>query len=169
MTTYQYTDDTNTVVQVIADDGVSRESMLAAVLPKGTEILPADQPSIDSLKRSAKADIDAAAGTARSRYITVAPGQEATYLLKSRQARDYQVAGYMGSVPELVQSEMDAAGDATPQAATDRILAEEAAWVTLAATIERQRRAGKIAVDAAADEAAVYAARDATIAALSAV
>jgi hypothetical protein len=40
--TYQYTDATNTVAHVIDEDGLSRMSMLASVLPEGVDILPAD-------------------------------------------------------------------------------------------------------------------------------
>lgn len=112
--------------------------------------------------------IDTAAGTARSRYITTVPGQEATYLIKAQQARDYQAAGYAGPVPSLVQAEADATGEAA-QLACDRILAEEAAWVAKAAQIETARRRGKIAAQAAADVAAVEAARDAAIADLAAL
>lgn len=42
MTTYKFTDPTNTVVHVIDADGVSRSSMLAAALPDGVNVLPAD-------------------------------------------------------------------------------------------------------------------------------
>jgi hypothetical protein len=36
--TYRYTDESNTVVHVIDEDGISRMSMLASVLPEGTVI-----------------------------------------------------------------------------------------------------------------------------------
>lgn len=45
MTTYKYTDATNTVVHVIDDDGISRSSMLASLVPEGESIIPADPPS----------------------------------------------------------------------------------------------------------------------------
>ena len=38
MKTYRYTDESNTVVHVIDEDGISRMSMLASVLPEGTVI-----------------------------------------------------------------------------------------------------------------------------------
>jgi hypothetical protein len=44
VTTYKYTDATNTVVHVIDEDGVSRMSMAASALPVGTEVQPADPP-----------------------------------------------------------------------------------------------------------------------------
>lgn len=40
MTTYRYTDATNTVAHIIDADGVSRSSMLASALPEGVEVLP---------------------------------------------------------------------------------------------------------------------------------
>ena len=40
MTTYQYTSPENTVVAVIDDDGISRSSCIASILPEGTVIEP---------------------------------------------------------------------------------------------------------------------------------
>lgn len=42
MITYKYTDNTQSVVHVIDDDGVSRSSMLTSTLPAGATVLPAD-------------------------------------------------------------------------------------------------------------------------------
>lgn len=125
-------------------------------------------PDLGDVKAAALATIDTAAGAARGRYITTVPGQEATYLIKAQQARDYQAAGYAGTVPALVQAEADATGE-TPQAACDRILAEEAAWIGKAAQIETARRRGKITAQAAADVAGTESARDAAIAELAAL
>lgn len=44
MTTYKYTDATNTVVHVIDDDGISRSSCLASILPEGAVIEPYVEP-----------------------------------------------------------------------------------------------------------------------------
>ena len=47
MKTYKYTDSTHAVVHVIDEDGTSHASMLAACVPAGAEILPADtQPPV---------------------------------------------------------------------------------------------------------------------------
>ncbi len=56
MKTYKYTDAANTVVHVIDADGISRMSMLASVLPEGTEVQPADpppsvQPAVDPVEK----------------------------------------------------------------------------------------------------------------------
>lgn len=125
-------------------------------------------PTLDQVKAAALAAIDAEAGRARARYITVAPGQEATYILKAQQAAAFKAGGYAGAAPGLVQAEMDATG-ATAQQAADDILAQEAAWAFKAAQIESARRRGKVAAGNAADAAAVEAARAAAIAELGAL
>ena len=58
MKTYKYIDATNTVVHVIDEDGISRMSMMASVLPEGTAVLPADPPPApdhSALRRAAYA------------------------------------------------------------------------------------------------------------------
>lgn len=125
-------------------------------------------PSLAEVKTAALTAIDATAGAARARYITIAPGQEATYLLKSAQATAFKAGGYVGPPPGLVQAEVDATG-ATPQQAADAILVQQAAWEIKAAQIESARRRGKVAAGAAAEAAAVDAARDATLAELAAL
>lgn len=161
-------------VEITADE----HAALLAGQSAGKRIIPdasgrpilADPPAplLADVRAAALVAIDTAAGTARTRYITTVPGQEATYLIKAQQARDYQAAGHTGPVPALVQSEADATGE-TPQLACGRILAEESAWVAKAAQIETARRRGKIAAQAAADVPAVEAARDAAIAELAAL
>jgi hypothetical protein len=68
MTTYKYTDATNTVVHVIDEDGISRMSMLASALPADTVIDPADPTTeapaldpVDKLKAFLAANPDVAA------------------------------------------------------------------------------------------------------------
>lgn len=110
----------------------------------------ADVESFDPLpdtKSVAKAFIDDAAGRARARYITTVQGQEATYLLKRDAAKAYQAAGYTGAVPEMIKLEADAVGK-TYQVLADEILAQSAAWESLAAMIESLRMVAKAAIDA---------------------
>lgn len=123
---------------------------------------------LDQVKTNALIGIDVEAGRARARYITVAPGQEATYILKAQQAAAFKAGGYVGAVPGLVQAEVDATG-ATAQQAADAILVQEAAWAVKAAQIESARRRGKVAAGNAADAAAVEAAQAAAIAELGAL
>lgn len=132
-------------------------------------LLDSPAPTLAEVKSRALATIDATAGAARARYITVAAGQEATYLMKGQHARDYAAAGYSGTVPLLIAAEQAAAGDANAQAAADRIIAEESAWVAKAAQIEQERRTRKIAVAAAPDVPSVDAITAAAKAALDAM
>jgi len=127
-------------------------------------------PPYADLKATARAIIDNEAGIKRNIYITSVPGQEATYIYKAQQCQAFKDAGYPGDVTPypLVEAERDATGD-TAQVAADAILAEEAAWMVLAKQIEKERRGGKIAVDAAVDVAGIDSARDAAIAAIQAI
>lgn len=125
-------------------------------------------PTLDQVQAAVLAAIDAAAGAARARYITISPGQEATYLLKAAQAEAFKSAGYIGAVPGLVQAEIDATG-ATAQQGTDAILAQQVAWEYKAAQIESARRRGKVAVGNAGDAAAVEVAKAAAIIELAAL
>jgi hypothetical protein len=109
--------------------------------------------------------IDAKAGFIRSKFITIAPGQEATYILKAQQARAFALAGFVGPVPGLIAAEMAATGlDA--QTVTTRIQAEESAWAMLAGGIENIRRSGKVAVQSAPSDEVALAAFNSTINAL---
>lgn len=96
-------------------------------------------------KQEMLAHIDAKAGAVRACYITIAPGQEATYLLKSQQAKAFALAGFAGPVPGLIQAEITATG-LTAQAVTTQIMAEESAWAYLAGQIESIRRSSKQAI-----------------------
>lgn len=128
---------------------------------------------------AANAAIDNQAGLTRLKYITDVAGQSETYLSKATDAINYKAAAYpfasIASYP-MVQAEGKAIYGATPtptaaqyQAAADGILTQQAQWIQLAAAIEQQRRAGKIAVGAASTVAAVQAAQQAAIAALAAL
>lgn len=58
MTTYKYTDVTNTVVHVIDDDGISRSSMLATLVPDN-EAIEAYVPTTAELNAPIYAQLDA--------------------------------------------------------------------------------------------------------------
>ena len=109
--------------------------------------------------------IDAAAGAARARYITVAPGQEATYMQKTMGATAYKAAGYAGDVPLMIQAEADAVG-CTAQEAADQILAQAAAWMVKGSQIECVRRSWKLTVAASDDRLADCAEAEAELGAL---
>jgi len=98
--------------------------------------------------------IDDAAGEARARFITTAPGQESVYQLKREHALAYAAAGYTGDVPAMVAAEAAAQG-ITEEAAADFILATAEQWIAVAAQVEQLRQAGKTAVRAAGTAAEI--------------
>jgi len=122
-------------------------------------------------KHVAKIEIDNMAEIVRLKYITAGFGQSMTYQEKAAEAQEYKDAGYptiTGSEYPWVKAEMDATGD-NGQTAADDILAQRAAWVAIGTVIERERRLGKINVDAAGDESAVTTAKDAALVTLGAL
>ena len=129
-----------------------------------------DSRALDDLKDQAKVDIDNHAGTIRSKYITVAPGQEMTYMEKSEEAADFVTAGYPVDTSNypFIQAEMDATG-LTKEQAADGILAQKSAWIVVGATIEKTRLSGKAQVDAAVDQDGVNTAVTNTKALLDAI
>lgn len=135
------------------------------VVPIAPEVIAAN---LANLKAEAARSIDSAAGVARSKYITVSPGQEGTYLMKMQRAREFVTANYQGPVPILVQAEVDATG-VTPQQACADILAQEAAWEYKAGQIETARRKGKELVKAATTAADVLSHRNAALVELEAL
>jgi len=92
----------------------------------------------------AHARIDNAAGEARARYITVAPGQDAVYALKKEQAESYKAEGYPVDTTKylLIQAEANAMASSTT-VACDYILATANQWMQLAAAIEQIRQSAK--------------------------
>ena len=98
--------------------------------------------------------VDVAAGEARARYITIAPGQDIVYELKRVQATAYKAAGYPADMTNypLIEAEQLARGG-TAQDAADFILSKSAAWQQLAASIELLRQGAK--VNMAADTTSV--------------
>lgn len=124
--------------------------------------------------------IDAKAEEVRKRYLTSCPLQGATYISKEADARAYKAAGYPTPFNEFtyqyVWAEMIANGDATAQIAADRIIYEADLYNNGTALvkgkgplIEKERRAAKIAIAAAADKTALDAALAAGISALDAL
>ena len=140
-----------------------------------TVTIPAVARDLALLKQEATAAVNEAAGRARLKYITAAPGQETTYQLKLQQAQACQAAGYPpddgtnyspGGSYGLIGAEMLANGWTDPKQAADFILNTAALWQVKAAHIEAERRKGVVAIGAAADGPAALAARDAAVAAL---
>lgn len=108
--------------------------------------------TLEEHKANAALIVDDYAGTTRSRFITVAPGQEMTYQEKAEEAADYVTAGYPADTSNFpfVAAEIAATGKPKEQAADD-ILAQKSAWIVVGAQIERIRLGGKVQIDAAAN------------------
>jgi hypothetical protein len=105
---------------------------------------------IDAARTKAKADIDAAAGEARARHITVTPGQAETYFAKAAEARAYLDAGSPVDLEAWPWIAADAAAFGVSGAtAANSILANRDAWTQLGAHIEEVRLRAKAAVNAA--------------------
>lgn len=152
---------TDTVISTTVESPAPVDAVELAEIPP---------PPLTQIKAAAASAIDSAAGAARARYITIAPGQEATYQIKAEQAAAYKSAGYPADASPwaLIDLEAQATGS-TPRNTADLVLATRDAWVQIAAQIEAARIGGKQAVAQAADGAAVDAARDVTLATLEAI
>lgn len=121
-------------------------------------------------KSAAKLRVDVAAEHARKRYLTSGSGQAMTYLRKETEAQAYKDAGYpaVGEDYPWIKAEMDATGN-TGQECADNILSQSSAWLTIGTNIEKERRKGKLNIDAENDVADVNEARDEAIAVLDAI
>ncbi|MNK27653.1 hypothetical protein D3C87_460150 [compost metagenome] len=125
-------------------------------------------PALSEYQASIQKAIDEDAETLRSIYITATPGQVATYIMKYNDAVAFKTANYTGTVPGLIQAEMDAT-DTSAQVSTDDIIAQYTAWNMLAGAIEKVRRTAKVAVTEATTLAAVDAARTGATAGFAAI
>lgn len=149
---------------VISFDGDTYESIslnnedILVVLPKAQLDLDITTEYINQMLSF----IDAYAGKVRACYITVAPGQEATYMYKEQQAKDFIAANYSGAVPSLIDAEICATG-ATAQVVCDTILATAASWQYLAGIIEKIRRTAKIQISQTTDLVVAKAILDSSI------
>ena len=113
--------------------------------------------AVDDARAWAVAEIDAAAASARGRFITTTAGQDATYRAKYEEAARYIAAGYpadMSAYP-WVAAESGRSGMA-PRAAADRIKQRGDVWNRVVGpAIEGCRIAGKSSVAAVTTVAAV--------------
>lgn len=105
--------------------------------------------TLEAAKAGALELIDRCAGSARLKYITEVPGQAGTYIVKAEQAQAFIDAGGEGDPPPYVQAEADATGLTLLEAA-QYIAGVAALWSEqLGPAIERERRRGKVNVQAA--------------------
>ena len=116
--------------------------------------------------------IDAAAGRARSRYITTSPGQDATYTVKYAEALDYIAAGYPSDLSPypFIAGESQPNTWMTPTQAATRIATIGGYWrEVIGPAIEAARINGKDALDSLTDPAAIDAHVAAVVANLDAI
>lgn len=120
---------------------------------------------LEKAKATALAAIDAAAGETRSRFITVVPGQESTYLAKAAEAALY-LKDPTGRVGGFLAAEARATGLPVLEAAA--VVAElTAAWGgVIGPRIEEIRRRGKLQVEGSLDRLQVDAVLQKTLAEL---
>jgi hypothetical protein len=128
--------------------------------------------SIGAQRALATLAIDAAAGEARGRFQTLALGQDMTYSTKLAQAQAYVAAHAEDAgadVPAYVAAEVAAVGGTALQAAQAIVAAADAFHSGPGPQIEQARRAGKLAVAAAATRQAIEAATAGALQALQAI
>ena len=153
--------------QAWLDAGTDETPHIPAPMPVPAPVTAADE----AYKREARRQIDEAAGRARARYITVAPGQDATYQAKYLQALSYVAAGYPAAATPYpwIASEAAATGLTVTQTA-DRIKALGDAWAgVIGPAIEGARIAGKDALEPLTTRAEVQSAVAAARATLGAI
>lgn len=126
--------------------------------PSLSWVLPAS--AVLHARAQGAATIDAAAGRARSRYITTVPGQGETYTAKYQEALAYIAAGYPADLTPypFVSGESQPNTWMTPIQAATRIATLGGYWrEVIGPAIEAARINGKDALDALGDVAAIDA------------
>lgn len=109
-----------------------------------------DAAALNAYKAQGKGAIDIAAGQARGRYITTAPGQDATYAVKYAEAKAYRDAGYPPDLTAYpyITGESSPNAPRTAQEAADRIISLGDSWSgVIGPAIEATRINGKDALD----------------------
>jgi hypothetical protein len=111
------------------------------------DIQPFD--SVDAAKEWAVGEIDAAAGIARSAYLTSITGQDAIYSAKLTEAKRYAAAGYPDALDDYhwIREESAATG-ISPKDTADTIITSGSRWnENVGPTIEGLRIGGKLALN----------------------
>ncbi|MFK0330912.1 hypothetical protein ACIQUB_07290 [Rhizobium sp. NPDC090275] len=119
---------------------------------------PVEEPTLDEVKAGLKFQIDAAAESERSRYITAGSGQAMTYMQKASEAALYLAdpSQDASSFP-LLSAEVGITADSLGDVASV-VNSAYLQWQIVGAAIEATRLAGKAAVQAATDVEAANAA-----------
>lgn len=134
---------------------------------QGNQPTPADVPSLDEIKRAAKAEVDRRAEMARTQYITPGAGQAMSYREKLNEALDCLVRFALDNPPPvgtypLLESEVGITAGST-LAVAQAVSSTYNSWKLIEANINGIRLAAKQNIDAALNAAAVQAVRDAVV------
>lgn len=137
-------------------------SQIESAAPAARPSLPWVVPDLVALKAQGKARVDVAAGAARLKYITDAPGQDLTYDRKRREALQAidDPTPTAQKYPVLAASigiEVPTTGNAKTDfdAVCTLVISRETAWAAAASQIEALRLGGKQQVGAATSPAQV--------------
>jgi hypothetical protein len=113
--------------------------------------------NLDPVRASLCNRIDAEAGAVRARFITVAPGQEMTYVFKANEAQSYVASDTDPTHYPFMRAEA-AATDKTLDEVHASVLESTTLFIIIGARIEGARMAAKQAVNAADNANAMIAA-----------
>jgi hypothetical protein len=160
-----------------------KKTMLRTELPKSKssnwvwdnileQVITNESSELSQYKSEAKIKIDVAAGVVRAKYLTIAPGQEMTYMKKEIDAENYKAANFPfdtsqypwihAEVEQLTASNLPVTG----QEIAMSILNARDQWLYVGTQIEAIRREGKIQIDLLTDIQDIIFSRDGTINAL---
>ena len=119
---------------------------LLQALPEGYAVLVVPEAAypaldLDIIRPDILAAVDFGAGATRSQFITVVPGQEATYLRKEQEARGWATGDDPATVPFL-DAEATATGVSIDTLAAT-VIATADAWIVVGAKIEGARMGAK--------------------------
>ncbi|MDX6806307.1 hypothetical protein [Terrihabitans rhizophilus] len=106
-------------------------------------------PALSEVKARLAAEIDAAAGTARSGFITVSAGQEMTYQAKLAEARRWSETADPQDADFVLLSFEVGITAPTMEGVVDVVLNQNAMWELIGGSIEGKRLGAKKAVNAA--------------------
>lgn len=132
------------------------EGERAVAVPPGTLAWP--NINLEPLRVHLCRNVDEQAGAVRSQFITVIPGQEATYIYKAAEAKAWRSGNDPDTAPFL-SAEAAATGVTIDELALT-VEANEAAWRELGARIEAARIGAKVAIARATAISTVVSAAD---------
>lgn len=124
-----------------------------------TDITPLD---FESVKSELISRINVAAGNARLKFITGAPGQAETYLKKAEQARDYLANGGKTGDYLFLDAEIAALGGTLTDVA-EFVLMQHDGWIVLGSKIEQIRRIAIVKLEKETEQSIVYEITEQTI------